>query len=61
MAQLTEKELSMIEDQLSAEMLLEAKFKSYAQEVSDPQLKAKCEQMAGKHKNHYERLLTLLQ
>lgn len=60
MAQLTAKELSAIEDQLNAEKLLVTKYKAYSQICQDPQLKAKCEQMAGKHQNHYDRLLANL-
>ena len=60
MTQLTSKELSAIEDQLGAEKLLVTKFKAYAQSCQDPQLKAKCEQLAGKHQEHYDRLLSCL-
>ncbi|MCI9273919.1 MAG: spore coat protein [Clostridiales bacterium] len=60
MAQLSSKELSAIEDQLSAEKLLVSKFKAYAQTCQDPQLKAKCEQLAAKHQSHYDRLYSCL-
>ncbi len=60
MAQLTTKELSAIEDQLGAEQMLVSKYKCYSQLSTDPQLKAKYEQLAGKHQNHYERLLSCL-
>ena len=60
MAQLTEKELTAIEDELSAEKLLIAKYKTYAQMASDPQIKSKCEQLAGKHQNHYDQLISCL-
>ena len=39
MPNLTAKELSSLEDQLSAEQLLVKKYKSYAVLSSDPQLK----------------------
>ena len=58
MAQLSTKELAAIEDHLSAEKLLITKYKSYAQMCEEPQIKAKCEQLAGKHQKHHERLLT---
>ena len=51
---LTEKELSAIEDQLSSEKLLIAKCKEYAQQSTDPELKQKCNAIAGKHQTHYE-------
>ena len=57
---LTAKELSAIEDQLSGEKLLVTKCKAYAQMVDDPELKKKCETMAGKHQAHYEKLLNFL-
>jgi ferritin-like metal-binding protein YciE len=60
LAQLSSKELSAIEDQLSAEKLLVSKFKAYAQTCQDPQLKAKCEQLAAKHQSHYDRLYSCL-
>ncbi len=60
MANLTSKELSAIEDQLNSEKLMITKFRSYAQMCTDPQIKQKCEQYAGKHQNHYERLLKCL-
>lgn len=57
---LTAKELSAIEDQLNGEKLLVSKCKAYAQQCSDPQLKQKCETLAGKHQTHYDTLLSLL-
>lgn len=57
---LTEKELSAIEDQLGEEKLLVTKCKAYAQMCTDPELKQKCEAIAGKHKTHYEKLLSFL-
>ena len=51
MANLTSKELSAIEDQLSAEQCLIKKYKLYAQNASDPQIKTKCEQIAAKHQD----------
>ena len=57
---LTEKELSAIEDQLSCEKLLIAKCKAYAQQCTDPELKKKCNAIAGKHQTHYEKLLSFL-
>lgn len=60
MANLTSKELSAIEDQLSAEKNLVEKFMLYSANVTDPQLKTKCEQIASSHQNHYNQLLNKL-
>ena len=56
LANLTSKELSAIEDQLSAEQCLIKKYKLYAQNASDPQIKTKCEQIAAKHQEHFQQL-----
>lgn len=60
MANLTAKELSAIEDQLNCEQILIKKYKAYAQTASDPQIKSKCEQIAGQHKQHYDTLMGYL-
>ena len=57
---LTEKELNAIEDQLENEKLLIDKYRSFAVLCSDPELRKKCAGMAGKHQEHYERLLEFL-
>jgi bacterioferritin (cytochrome b1) len=58
--QLTQKELLALETLLQTEQLLIEKYKLYAQMCDDPQLMAKCEQLAGKHQNHYDRLIACL-
>ncbi len=60
MANLTTEELRAITDQLKAEQLLVKKFKSYALMSTDAQIKTQCEQIAGKHQHHFDRLLTYL-
>ncbi len=60
MANLTSKELSAIEDQLSVEQLMIQKYKLYAQSASDPQLKSKCEQISSRHQTHFDHLLSQL-
>ncbi len=60
MADLTSKELSALGDQLSQEQVLVKKYRMYAQQMSDAQLKAKCEQIASEHQNHYNTLMTYL-
>lgn len=54
MANLTSKELSALEDELGAELLLVKKYKSYASLTADPQIKTQYEQIAGKHQNHFD-------
>lgn len=57
MANLTSKELSAIEDQLNCEQMLIKKFKAYAAVATDPQIKASCENMAMRHKQHFDTLM----
>ena len=60
MATLTAKELSALEDQLNAEQLLVKKYKSYATLATDPQIETQCEQIAGRHQNHFNKLMGFL-
>jgi len=60
MQNLTAKELTAISEQLSAEQILVKKYKMYATQCTDPQLKTKCEEVAAKHQCHYTNLLNQL-
>ena len=60
MAQITEKELSAIQDQLTSEQTLVTKLKAYSQMCSDQELKQKCDSIAQKHQAHYDRLMSFL-
>ncbi|MGL5972646.1 MAG: spore coat protein [Oscillospiraceae bacterium] len=60
MSNLSEKELTGIEEQLGAEQILVSKFKDYSQKCQDPELKAKYEQVAAKHQQHFDTLLNML-
>lgn len=60
MPTLTTKELSALEDQLNGEQLLVKKFKTFASHCNDPQLKAKCNQIADKHQQHFNILMNHL-
>ncbi len=60
MANLTGKELTALEDQLGLEQNMIAKYKMYAAQSTDPQIKTQCEQIAAKHQNHFDRLLNQL-
>lgn len=55
--ELTSKELSMIEDQLSHEQLAIAKLQSYASQTTDSEVHSLCEAGARKHQAHYQTLL----
>jgi hypothetical protein len=60
MAQLTSKELTALEEQLTEELGVISKFKMYAQTSVDSELKNKWECIASKHQNHYDTLITSL-
>ena len=60
MANLSEKELSYLEDQLSAEQLLIKKFKAISVEASDAEIKACCDQIANKHQQHFDTMMGFL-
>ena len=61
MADLTEKELSALQDQLNLEQSLIRKYKGYAALAQDPQIKALCDQLACRHKQHFDTLMGHLQ
>ena len=61
MANLTSKELSALEDQLSVEQNLVKKYKLYAQQCTDPQLKNMLAGIASRHQSHYDTLYRFLQ
>lgn len=60
MAQITEKELTAIEDQLTSEQTIIAKTKAYSQMCSDKELKQECDSIAQKHQAHYDQLMGFL-
>lgn len=57
MANLTSKELSAIEDQLNYEQMLIKKYKAYSIGATDPQIKNYCDDLASKHKHHFDTLM----
>ena len=61
MADLTEKELSALEDQLNHEQALIRKYKGYAAIAQDPQIRTMCDQLACRHKQHFDTLMGHLQ
>ena len=60
MANITSKELSALEDQLNSEQMLVKKYRTFANACSDPQLRQKCEQVASRHQDHFNRLMSHL-
>jgi len=54
---LTSKELTAIEDAMSHEQLLVKKFRNFAANAQDPQIKQQAEQLADRHKQHFETLM----
>lgn len=60
MTELTEQELNLIEEQINYELIMISKCRAYAEQAEDPQVKAKCEQLAGMHRVHCERMLRAL-
>ena len=57
MVNLTTKELSAIQDQLAYEENIIKKYKAFAQSSQDTCIKNTCEEIAAKHKNHFNTLL----
>ena len=60
MAQITEKELTAIQDELASEQTLITKLKAYSQMCSDQELKQKCDCIAQKHQGHFDKLMSFL-
>ena len=56
MVQLSEKELSTIQDLLSEEELLVKKFKMLAEQAQDAEVKEKYESISQKHQGHFNAL-----
>ncbi|MBP3348531.1 MAG: spore coat protein [Clostridia bacterium] len=60
MANLTNKELAAIKDQITTEQALICKYNVYAQTISDQHLSQKCKEIAQKHQQHYNKLMAQL-
>ncbi len=58
--QLSEKELSSINDLLSEEELLTKKFKMLAEQATDTELKDKFTDISKRHQQHFNSLYKLL-
>ena len=60
MSQISEKELSAINELLSEEELLVKKFKMLAAHTDDMEIKNKFEEIANKHQGHFNALYAQL-
>ncbi len=60
MASLTTKELTALEEQLGSEQVLVKKYRTMAGQCSDTAIKNSLETIAGRHQQHYDKLLTYL-
>jgi rubrerythrin len=61
MANLTSKELSALEDQISFEQTLVKKYRAQASLCTDAKIKQDFNSFAEKHRAHYNTLITFLQ
>ena len=60
MSQLSEKELSVIQDLLADEDLLVKKFQMLAEHAQDEQLKSKMLEISDKHQRHFNQIYSKL-
>ena len=60
MSNLSEKELSAINDSLSEEELLVKKFQMLAAQTEDTEAKAKFQEISNRHQSHFNQLYSLL-
>ncbi len=61
MPKITFKELLIIEELLNVEQTFINKYAKYASICKDPQIKAKCEYLCAKHKNHYNSFIDCME
>ena len=61
MTNLSAKELSALEDQLTSEQLLVTKYRTFSQNATDEVLKTKFNEIADKHQQHFNCLMNYLQ
>jgi len=60
MGQISEKELSLLNDLLADEELLTKKFKMLAQQAQDQEIKEKYERISEQHQGHFNALYSYL-
>ena len=61
MANLTSKEATALGEQLGSEQVLVAKYRSMASVCQDTAIRTKLEQIASRHQQHYDRIVSYLQ
>ena len=61
MANLTSKELTALEEQISGEQILVKKYESMASLCSDTKIQQDLNNFANKHRAHYNTLISFLQ
>ena len=60
MANLSSKEITALEEQLSAERMLVAKYRGMASQCSDAVIKNKLDTITSRHQQHFDRILPFL-
>ena len=60
MSRLTSKELTALEDQMNSEQVVVKKFRAYSSIATDKNIKQKCCQIADRHQEHFNTLMSLL-
>lgn len=60
MATLTSSEISTLDENLNDEQVLIKKYASLSASCTDPQLKAKFEQISARHQDHFNRMTKFL-
>ena len=61
MKEITEKELTAYDELLTGEQTVIQKYKTYADDCKDPEIKKLCENAVSKHTEHYNVLLRQIQ
>ena len=54
---MTTKELTALEEKLDSEQVVVKKYRTMAQQCSDPALSGKLEEIANRHQRHFDTLL----
>ena len=60
LANLTSKEAIGLSEQLGSEKVLVAKYRDLASQCTDIAIKTKLEQIAAKHQQHYDKIVSYL-
>lgn len=60
MANLTDAELAAVRNALQAEKRLIEKYTGFAEMTDDPTVRGLCEQIAARHKTHYDTIFRAL-